>query len=82
MEPDSLAYTKPFQLTKTIRRDPYDALSPSKPENSAAGKIILITGGGTGLGAVCLSSLLVEQLQLMFMFRPQPSYGLEQAPRA
>lgn len=54
MVDESLDYTIPFQLTKTIRRDPYDAISPTKPELSAAGKVIIITGGGTGLGAVCL----------------------------
>lgn len=52
MADETLDYTIPFQLTKTIRRDPYDAISPTNPELSAAGKVIIITGGGTGLGAV------------------------------
>ncbi|PQE04766.1 oxidoreductase short chain dehydrogenase reductase family protein [Rutstroemia sp. NJR-2017a BBW] len=34
-----------------MRRDPYPAISPEAPENSQAGKIILITGGGSGIGA-------------------------------
>ncbi|KAK4156570.1 hypothetical protein C8A00DRAFT_40963 [Chaetomidium leptoderma] len=29
----------------------YDSLSPSRPELSAKGKVVLITGGGTGIGA-------------------------------
>ncbi|KAK5058537.1 hypothetical protein LTR84_010800 [Exophiala bonariae] len=51
MADETLEYTTPFQLTKTIRRDPYDAISPTNPELSAAGKVIIITGGGSGLGA-------------------------------
>jgi NAD(P)-dependent dehydrogenase (short-subunit alcohol dehydrogenase family) len=47
----TLAYTLPFQLTKKIHRTVPPALSPSLPENSAAGKIVVITGGGTGIGA-------------------------------
>ncbi|KAI9844579.1 MAG: hypothetical protein M1838_002144 [Thelocarpon superellum] len=48
---DSLAYTKPLQITKTIHRDPYPSLSPDKPELSPNGKIVLVTGGGSGIGA-------------------------------
>lgn len=54
MDAKSLEYTIPFQLTKTIRRDPYFAISPENGRNSAAGKIIVITGGGTGIGAVSI----------------------------
>ncbi|KAK5054574.1 hypothetical protein LTR84_001465 [Exophiala bonariae] len=42
-----LAYTN---VTKTIHRQAYPALSPSNPEFSQAGKVILIPGGGTGVG--------------------------------
>ena len=38
---DPNAYTLPFSLTKTIRRDPYPAILPSNPSNSQAGKIIV-----------------------------------------
>ena len=50
---DTLAYTKPFQLTRTIHREkvPY-SISDSNPRNKQAGKILVITGGGTGIGAV------------------------------
>ncbi|KAK5268226.1 hypothetical protein LTR99_003160 [Exophiala xenobiotica] len=47
----SLTYTLPFQLTHKIYRDVYDKISPQNPDNSVKGKIILITGGGTGIGA-------------------------------
>ena len=52
MDAKCLEYTIPFQLTKEIRRDPYDGLLLDKNHLSAAGKIIRITGGGTGIGAV------------------------------
>lgn len=38
-------------LTKTYRKTAYDALDPTLPALSAAGKNIVITGGGTGIGA-------------------------------
>ena len=53
----SLDYTLPFQLTKTIHRDVYDLVSPDNPANSQKGKIIVITGGGTGICAVRISLL-------------------------
>ncbi|RVX74623.1 hypothetical protein B0A52_01749 [Exophiala mesophila] len=48
---DDLYYTHPFQITKQIRRDVYEYISPSNASNKQAGKIIVITGGGTGIGA-------------------------------
>jgi hypothetical protein len=50
VDPDQ--YTYPFQLTKTIHRDPYDELLPSKPSNSQKGKIVIITGAYGGIGSV------------------------------
>lgn len=49
----SLAYTLPFQLTKSIHRKqvPY-ILSSLNPLNKQNEKIVVITGGGTGIGAV------------------------------
>ncbi|KAG4423541.1 hypothetical protein IFR04_003364 [Cadophora malorum] len=37
-------------FTKTWHRNPYPSISPSRPELSAAGKIVFITGGGSGIG--------------------------------
>lgn len=36
--------------TKTWHTTAYSSISPSRPELSATGKVILITGGGSGLG--------------------------------
>jgi hypothetical protein len=46
----SLSYTLPFQLTKTLHRQPYDKILPDR--NPQIGRLILITGGGSGIGAV------------------------------
>lgn len=37
-------------VTKTLHRDVYPAISPTRPELSQAGRVVLITGGGTGVG--------------------------------
>ncbi len=37
-------------FTKAFHHDVYDAIEPSLPELSAAGKVVLITGGGRGMG--------------------------------
>ncbi|RYP11255.1 hypothetical protein DL765_007835 [Monosporascus sp. GIB2] len=42
----------PFpSLTKVWHSEPYPAILPSRPELSAKGKTVVITGGGTGIGA-------------------------------
>lgn len=38
-------------FTKTYHHEVYPAIDPTRPELSAVGKIILITGGGQGIGA-------------------------------
>lgn len=37
-------------FTKTWHNKPYPQISPSRPELGAAGKVVFITGGGTGIG--------------------------------
>ncbi len=37
-------------FTPTVHRAPYFTISPARPELSQAGKTVLITGGGTGIG--------------------------------
>lgn len=37
--------------TTTWHENVYPAISPTRPENSAKGKSVVITGGGTGIGA-------------------------------
>jgi NAD(P)-dependent dehydrogenase (short-subunit alcohol dehydrogenase family) len=37
-------------FTKTWHNKPYSAISPTRPELSMRGKVIFVTGGGTGIG--------------------------------
>lgn len=37
-------------VTKTVHTEPYPAISPSRPELNQVGKVVLVTGGGTGVG--------------------------------
>ena len=41
---------KIFSLTKTWHSEPYPEIDPTRPELSAQGKNIVITGGGSGIG--------------------------------
>lgn len=41
---------KAFSFTTKVYRDVYPAIEPSRPENSQAGKVIVITGASRGLG--------------------------------
>lgn len=50
-------YIEPYQgneffksFTKTWHVKPYPQISPDRPELSASGKVVFITGGGTGIG--------------------------------
>lgn len=77
---NSLALTQPFQLTKKIYRDPYEYILPEN--NSQKSKIILITGGGSGIGAVEIPmSLKKKKKQKTDFSRLLPMCGFVQAPR-
>lgn len=59
MDPNDLnSATWPAQLTKVVRREMYDTLQPSKPELSAEGKNVLITGVSGGIARVRLLILM------------------------
>jgi FlaA1/EpsC-like NDP-sugar epimerase len=47
---DVLNELRQTNVTPTIHRTPYDAISPTRPELSQAGRVVLITGGATGAG--------------------------------
>ncbi|UPX17179.1 uncharacterized protein EKO05_0007551 [Ascochyta rabiei] len=51
---DSNAFTTPFQLTKTMKREIYPAIDPNNPELSATGKTVLITGATGGIGGLSI----------------------------
>lgn len=48
--PDASAFPKFTPFTKTWHTKPYPFISPTRPELSAAGRNVVVTGGGTGIG--------------------------------
>ncbi|CAD6453063.1 70bb58a4-6ccd-4888-8a78-faf15ab313ed [Sclerotinia trifoliorum] len=49
LDPDT--FTSPWNITETLHRDPYWAIDPKNPANVQNGKIIIITGASSGIGA-------------------------------
>lgn len=45
-------------VTKTVHRKAYPAVSPNRPELSQTGRVVLITGGGTGVGFAIAQSFV------------------------
>lgn len=45
-----MSHVFPFSFTKTYHIKPYPAIDPSRPELSAKGKVVVITGGSRGIG--------------------------------
>ncbi len=80
-EIDPNKFSFPFLATKTLRRDPYPAILPSNPANSQKGKIIIITGGSSGIGAVSRLPLQSNFEQKLTPYRPQPGSGPAQEHR-
>ena len=59
--------TWPYQLTEAVYRDLYPALDPSRPELSAKGQTVLITGVSGGVGKVSknLPSAILSNIGLI-----------------
>ena len=49
---DPHAFTAPFQLTRSMKRDIYPAVDPKNPSLKANDKVVLINGAAGGLGGV------------------------------
>ncbi|KAH8696439.1 hypothetical protein BGW36DRAFT_451897 [Talaromyces proteolyticus] len=45
-----MSLPEPVSFTKTWHSKPYPFIDPSRPELSAAGKNVVVTGGGSGIG--------------------------------
>lgn len=71
-------YTEPFQMTKTMHRDPYSAILPDS--HSQKGKIVIITGAYGGIGAVRFTCRLLHGTNTDSTRRPQQLYGLVPVP--
>ena len=54
VDPD--AFTRPYQLTKSMHRDVYPTIDPSNLDLSASGKVVVITGAGGTIGGVSIPS--------------------------
>ncbi len=68
-------------FTKAYHRAPYDAISPKSPALSMAGKVIVITGGGGGIGRA-ISAAFVEAGAAAIMLVGRNESSLKEAQAA
>ena len=59
-------------VTKTIHRDTYPAISTSRPELNQAGRAVLITGGGTSVGFGIARSFVRASADIVIIIGRRP----------
>jgi NAD(P)-dependent dehydrogenase (short-subunit alcohol dehydrogenase family) len=74
----------PNSPTKLFHKTAYPAIDPKRPELSAKGKTIVITGGGTGIGAATATSFAKAGASLIAILgrRSQPLLSTKSALEA
>ncbi|RAH86760.1 oxidoreductase [Aspergillus japonicus CBS 114.51] len=78
-------YPKPVSFTKEWHSKPYPFISPSRPELSAAGKNVVITGGGSGIGnaiAVAFAQANAKSVSILGRRRETLKAGAEKITTA
>lgn len=61
-----MAY-KAYPLTEKLHTEAYDAILPSRPQLSQAGRTVLITGGSSGIGYSVAKSFAVAQAKTIII---------------
>ncbi|EXJ56039.1 hypothetical protein A1O7_08970 [Cladophialophora yegresii CBS 114405] len=61
-------------LTTKYHHAPYPSIDPNRPELSASGKVVVVTGGGTGIGAATALAFVTAGARVVALLgrRPQP----------
>lgn len=63
-------WTEALQFTATVHRDLYPAIDPGRSslQRVARGKVVVVTGAGSGFGEVCLNATFNVSNSLVLRF--------------